>query len=97
MQLSPANDELYLLHALPAQAALHELRLCFIKVSCSLPSVLWHCWLGVRKSIRPVGLKIWVMRCWRGYRSEVRCKRFAYGTADATATPSSLAFKKNPD
>jgi len=40
MQLSPANDELYLLHALPAQAALHELRLCFIKVSCSLPSVL---------------------------------------------------------
>ena len=31
----------------------------------SLPSVLWHCWLGVRKSIRPVNN--WVMRCWCGY------------------------------
>ena len=30
-----------------------------------MPSVLWLCWLGVRKSIRPV--KIWLMRCWRGY------------------------------
>jgi len=26
----------------------------------SLPSMLWHCWLGVRKSIQPVNL---VMRC----------------------------------
>jgi len=24
----------------------------------------WHCWLGVRKSIRPV--KNWVVGCWRG-------------------------------
>ena len=30
-----------------------------------MPSVLWCCWLGVRKSIRPV--KIWLMRCWHGY------------------------------
>ena len=40
------------------------------KISASLrlsqkPSVLWHCWLGVRKGIRPV--KTWLMRCWRGY------------------------------
>ena len=27
-----------------------------------LPSVLWHCWLGDRKDIRPV--KSWVMVCW---------------------------------
>ena len=33
-----------------------------------MPSVLWHCWLGVRKSIRPI--KMWVMRCWRGYLLE---------------------------
>ena len=26
--------------------------------------MLWHCWLGVRNSIRPV--KNGVMRCWRG-------------------------------
>jgi len=30
-----------------------------------LPSVLWHCWLGGRKGIRPV--KNWVVVCWRGY------------------------------
>jgi len=27
-----------------------------------VPSVLWHCWLGGRKGIRPV--KNWVVRCW---------------------------------
>jgi len=29
-----------------------------------MPSVLWRCWLGVRKGIRPV--KNWVVGCWRG-------------------------------
>ena len=46
-------------------------------------SVLWRCWLGGRKGIRPV--KNWAVGCWRGYLSGVRC-RFAYGSADATAT-----------
>jgi len=32
-----------------------------------------------------------VMRCWRVYLSAAGCKWFAYGRADATATPSSLA------
>jgi len=59
-----------------------------------LPSVLWHCWLVVRKSIWPVKKK-WVMRCWRGYLSGARCKWFAHGPADATATPSSLASLKS--
>ena len=31
-------------------------------VYCSVPLVLWCCWLSVRKSIQPI--KIWVMRCW---------------------------------
>jgi len=35
-------------------------------------SVLWCCWLGGRKGIRPV--KHWVVGCWRGYLSGVRCK-----------------------
>jgi len=35
------------------------------------PSVLWCCWLGSRKGIRPV--KNWVVGCWRGYLSGVRC------------------------
>jgi len=28
------------------------------------PSVLWRCWLGGRKGIRPI--KNWVVGCWRG-------------------------------
>jgi len=39
--------------------------------------------------------KNWVTRCWRGYLSGVRCKWFAYGRADATATPSYLASLKS--
>ena len=56
--------------------------------SVSIPSVLWCCWLGIKKGIRPV--KIWVVGCWRGYLSGARC-RLAYGPADATATHMSLA------
>jgi len=48
--------------------------------------VLWHCWLGVR---------IVSGGCWHGYLSGARCKWFAYGPADATATPSSLAWLKS--
>ena len=29
---------------------------------CSLPSVLWHCWLGRRKGIRPVKTERWGVR-----------------------------------
>ena len=49
-----------------------------------LPSVLWSCWLGGRKGIRPVK-KIRVVGHWHGYLSGARC-RLAYGPADATAT-----------
>ena len=49
----------------------------------AVPSVLWRCWLGGRKGIRPV--KNWVVGCWRGYLSGARF-RLAYGPADATAT-----------
>ena len=58
-----------------------------------LPSVLWHCWLRIMKSIQPV--KNWAMRCWHGYPSAARCKWSAYGWADATATSSSLASLKS--
>ena len=47
-----------------------------------LPSVLWRCWLGGRKGIRPV--KNWVVRCWHGYLSGARC-RLECGPDDATA------------
>jgi len=45
--------------------------------------------LGGRKGIWPV--KYWVVRWWHGYLFGDRCKWFAYGAADATATQSSLA------
>jgi len=48
-----------------------------------LPSVLWQCWLGDRKGIRPV--KNWVVGCWHGCLSGARC-RLASGPTDATAT-----------
>ena len=48
-----------------------------------LPSVLWRCWLGGRKGIRPVENR--VVGCWCGYLSGARC-RLAYGQADAIAT-----------
>jgi len=35
------------------------------------------------------------MRCWHGYLCGARCKRFAYESADATATLSSLVSLKS--
>jgi len=58
----------------------------------TLPSVLWHCWLGARKGIQAV--QNWVVRCWHRYLSRARC-RFAYGPTDATATHLSLASVKS--
>ena len=39
--------------------------------------------------------KNWVVMYWWRYLSGARCKLFAYGPADATATPSSLAPLKS--
>jgi len=32
----------------------------------------------------------WVMRCWCGYQSGARCRLFAYGPADATASQNPI-------
>ena len=57
-------------------------------------SMLWHCWLGVRKSIRPV------KTAWWGAGMIISLARGAnnlrnYGSANAIATPSSLASLKS--
>jgi len=57
-----------------------------------MPSVLWHCWLGSRKGIRPV--KNWAVGYWHGYLSGARC-RVAYSPADATATHRLFASVKS--
>ena len=36
------------------------------------PSMLWYCWLGSKKGIRPV--KNRVVGCWHGYLSGARCR-----------------------
>ena len=54
-----------------------------LSLQCFIPSVLWRCLLGGRKSIRPV--KNWVVGWWNGYLSGARC-RLAYCPADTTAT-----------
>ena len=59
------------------------LALCLFCLLVYVPSVLWRCWLGGRKGIRPV--KNWAVGCWHGYLPGARC-RLAYGPADATAT-----------
>ena len=53
-----------------------------------LPSVLWCCWLGSKKSIRPVKRQWCGVQCWHGYLSVAKCKWLAYGPADAIATLS---------
>jgi len=49
--------------------------------------------VGRQEEHRPV--KYWVMRCWCGYLSGARWRWFAYGPADVTTTPSSLASLKS--
>jgi len=44
-----------------------------------------------RQEGHPACKKYGLIRCWHGYLSGARCKWFAYGSADATAIPSSLA------
>ena len=52
--------------------------------------MLWHCWLGIRRE--HLACKNSVIRCWYGYLSGVRCRLFAYGSADATESPNPIIF-----
>jgi len=73
----------FLAHMYCPLGVLQSLRLSLQLLYSFIPSVLWCCWLGGRKGIRPV--KNWVVGCLCGYLSGARC-RLAYGPADATAT-----------
>ena len=50
-----------------------------------VPSVLWCCWLGSRKGIRPV--KNWVVGCWHGY-----CVCVGMGHSSVCMAESSLLW-----
>ena len=62
------------------------MRAC-VRVWC-VPSVLWRCWLGGRKGIRPV--KNWVVWCWHGFPSGARC-RLAYCMAQLMPLPLAVS------
>jgi len=95
--LTPAYTGSMYVYVRVSTVMLHTSHLFYISqcfgLQCSdLPSVLWCCWLGGSKCIRPI--KDWVVRFWRGYLSGARWKWFAYGLADAAATPSCLCSCK---
>jgi len=52
----------------------------------NLPSVLWHCWLGVRKSIHPVKSEWWGVGVVISLERGADCLH-NYSPTDATATP----------
>ena len=51
--------------------------------------------LAIANTLIASNIKSRVTRCWHGYLCGANCKWFAYGPADATATPSSLASLKS--
>ena len=64
-------------------------------LSALLPSVLWRCWFGGRKGIRPV--ENWVVGCWHGYLSLASVKSrlvlpFWYRKHTHTHTPINGPF-----
>jgi len=65
---------------------------CQLKVSTQAFSALT---LLVGHEEEHPACKKFVMWCWCGYLSGVRCRWFAYGPAGVTATPSSLALSKS--
>ena len=68
-------------------------RVCVLLLLYASYYMLWRCWLGDRKGIRPV--KNWTVGCWHGYLSGARC-RLAYGPVDSIATHC-LLLQQNPD
>jgi len=52
--------------------------------------------LLVGRQEKHLAYKNWLIECWHGYLSGVRCKWFAYGPAHATATHH-LLFHWNPE
>jgi len=73
----------------------HQRTAIFICLTSSCFSAFSALTLLVGRQEGHPACKNWVVRYWRGYLSGVRCKWFAYGLADATATPSSLAPVKS--
>ena len=70
---------------------LEKLSPLFIFIFYHISSVYFSAFtlLVGRQEERPA-CKHWVMRCWCGCLSGARCRLFAYGPADATASPNPI-------
>jgi len=77
------------------QAGFALAAMIMISTHCPTSGIILACreWLYITLAILEgyPACENWVVKYWRGYVSGARCKWFAYGPADATATPSSLA------
>ena len=62
---------------------------------CYQPSVLWHCWLGVRKSIRPVKIEWWGVGVVICLERGADCLHMVQLMSLHPKTPSSLASFKS--
>ena len=54
---------------------------------------LMRCWCGYWRQEEHPACKNWVTRCWCGYLSGAKCRSFAYGPADAAASPNPIILK----
>jgi len=72
----------------------HFMSFCVHYTGQPVSILVWHCWLGCRKSMWPIKIDWWLMRCWHGYLSGARCKWFACSPSYATATPIISCFIK---
>ena len=58
-----------------------------------LPSVLWHCWFGIRKSIRPAKIEWWGVGVVICLKQGADCLHMVQSVPLHPRTPSSLASK----
>jgi len=60
-----------------------------------VPSVLWHCWLGIRKSIWPVNIEWWGVGVVICLERGADCLHMVQSMPPHPKTPSSLAWFKS--
>ena len=68
---------------------------CMCMYVCKLPSVLWHCWFGVRKSIRHVKIEWWGVGVVICLERDADCLHMVQLMPLPSQTPSSLASFKS--
>jgi len=75
---------------LVSSPTLNRDKTCMLMRHSTLPSIFSVLTLLVGHWEEHPACRNWVMRCWRGCLSGARCRLFAYGPADATATQNPI-------